>query len=131
MHMDTKVTKDHDEIRAWVEEHGGNPIIRDKRGDQRGVIDIAFEEPLTEEAISWLEFFDTFDSLNMEFRYECQDDQCKEYGYSFISPDDETSVKEEDDPNELPEDDVPAENLVPSAPAYPSPDAVDLHRSRG
>jgi hypothetical protein len=33
----TKVTTDHDEIRRWVEEHGGRPaVVRDTREDGEG-----------------------------------------------------------------------------------------------
>jgi hypothetical protein len=124
--MEFNVTTDHDEIRTWIEEHGGMPSVRDKRGTQRGVLDVCFDEFDDEhDVISWDEFFDTFDTLNMEFRYvlKSDGDQMKEFAYSFVNVAEEEGRRDEDHDTEMPEDDVPLENVVPSAPARPSPDA--------
>jgi hypothetical protein len=122
--MDTITLKDHDEIRAWIEEHGGKPVMKDRRGDSRGVIDIAFSNPEDlYEIISWEEFFDTFDALNMEFCYEYIDELKKEFTYSFVNQD--QTMRDVPNENEMPEDDVPVENVVPSAPVRTSPDGVN------
>jgi hypothetical protein len=133
--MDYKITKDHDEIRTWIEEHGGHPILRDKRTNQRGVIDIAFNQVAeVQESVSWDEFFDSFDTLDLEFRYNLTDTEPKEFSYTFLNKA-QASLNAEDedansaDVNEMPEDDVPVENVIPSAPVRPSPDAINQNNS--
>ncbi len=119
--MDYTATKNHDEIRSWIVEHGGVPIVKEKRGNDRVIIDIAFGVTKKEyEPIGWEEFFDTFDSLDMEFRYE-QDG--KDFSYSLINP--QNAADDVPNENEMPEDDIPMENVIPSAPAYNSPDAIN------
>lgn len=113
--MEYTLTTDHDEIRSWVEEHDGYPAIRDKRENRRGIIDICFDEMNPDfQIISWDEFFDTFDALNMVFRYECFNKTCTEYSYSLISRSEEPIEPEGESSNEMPED-VPIENVIPSA----------------
>ncbi|HEY5955358.1 MAG TPA: hypothetical protein VIV60_02345 [Polyangiaceae bacterium] len=65
-----RATIDHDEIRAWVEEHGGSPatVKRTRRGDTAGIIRIDFpgysgEDSL--EPISWEEFFEKFEQSKL------------------------------------------------------------------
>jgi hypothetical protein len=71
---ETRTTTDHDEIRRWVEEHGGVPAtVRGTRDDGPGVLRIDFpggagEEEL--EHISWDEWFDKFDRENLAFLYQ-------------------------------------------------------------
>jgi hypothetical protein len=71
----TRTTIDHDEIRAWVEEHGGKPARVRGTGDDGdpGVLRIDFpggtgEEKL--EHISWDEWFRKFDESNLAFLYQ-------------------------------------------------------------
>jgi hypothetical protein len=115
--MEFTLTKNHDEIRTWIREHGGEPSIKNKRPSDRGVIDVCFDEYDDEhQIISWEEFFDTFDSMNMEFRYECHDQECREFAYSFL-PFVEAQKEIEDNDlnkNDMPED-VPVENIIPDA----------------
>lgn len=70
--MAFKATTDHDEIRAWIEKHGGVPVVvrGTTNGDQFGVLSIHFgsEDPDLEQ-ISWEDFFDRFDGENLIFRY--------------------------------------------------------------
>jgi hypothetical protein len=71
---DTRKTTDHDEIRRWVEEHGGTPAtVRGTGDDEAGVLRIDFpggsgEDEL--EHISWDEWFDKFEQENLAFLYQ-------------------------------------------------------------
>jgi hypothetical protein len=75
---DTRRTTDHEEIRRWVEEHGGKPArVRgtEDDGSGTGVLRIDFpggagEEEL--EPISWQEWFETFDRNNLAALYQEQ-----------------------------------------------------------
>jgi hypothetical protein len=70
----TRTTTDHDEIRRWVEQHGGTPArvqgTADDNGPGRLRIDFpaAGEDQL--EHISWDEWFQKFDENNLAFQYE-------------------------------------------------------------
>ena len=75
MASETKTTTDHEEIRRWVEEHGGKPAIvrRTRTGDAEGVLRIDFpggagEEEL--EHVDWEDWFRTFDENNLAFLYQ-------------------------------------------------------------
>lgn len=64
-------TIDHDEIRAWIEEHGGTPaIIRNTtRGESEGVLTINFNGKNPDlQHVSWREFFEMFDERKLRFR---------------------------------------------------------------
>ena len=125
-----KTTTDHDEIRTWVDEHGGRPSLRERKDTMPGIIDINFdtlENNNIEETISWDEFFDIFDSLNMQFRFDSSGEEKKDFSYSILSQTEEG----QNDPDvgtvneiEMPED-VPIENVIASAPAAGSPDSLD------
>jgi hypothetical protein len=74
---DTRVTTDHEEIRRWVEEHGGQPAMvrgtRDESGS--GVLRIDFPGGAGEddlEPVSWDEWFEVFDNNNLGFLYQEQ-----------------------------------------------------------
>ncbi len=71
----SKTTTDHDEIRRWVEDHGGKPVtVRGTGdGDEAGVLRIDFpgcagEDQL--EPISWDEWFQKFDDSDLAFLYQ-------------------------------------------------------------
>lgn len=71
----TKATIDHDEIRQWVERHGGSPAVvkRTRRGDDPGILRIDFpgfsgEDSL--EHVDWDEFFEKFEEANLAFVYQ-------------------------------------------------------------
>jgi hypothetical protein len=71
----TKKTTDHEEIRRWVEEHGGRPArVRGTGGDgDPGVLRIDFPGGAGEdelEPISWDEWFQKFDEENLAFLYQ-------------------------------------------------------------
>jgi hypothetical protein len=75
MSSSTKTTTDHDEIRRWVEQHGGRPaaVRGTGDGDDPGVLRIDFPGGAGEEAlepISWDEWFEKFDKENLAFLYQ-------------------------------------------------------------
>ena len=78
MASQTTTTTDHDEIRHWVEEHGGSPAS--VRGTERGaeaagILRIDFPGGAGEEAlerISWAQWFEKFDRANLAFLYQQQ-----------------------------------------------------------
>ena len=72
---ESKVTTDHDEIKAWVEERGGRPARVKGTEGRAGVgllrIDYpGFSGEDTLETITWEEFFTTFDDNNLAFLYQ-------------------------------------------------------------
>lgn len=72
---ETKTTINHDEIRRWVEERGGHParVKETERRGSSGLLRIdypGFSGGDTLEAISWDEFFITFDKNNLAFIYQ-------------------------------------------------------------
>jgi hypothetical protein len=71
----TKTTTDHDEIRRWVEEHGGRPaaVRGTGDGDDPGVLRIDFPGGAGEdelEPISWDRWFKKFDENGLAFLYQ-------------------------------------------------------------
>jgi hypothetical protein len=71
----TNQTTDHDEIRRWVEEHGGKPAsVRDTgSGDDPGVLRIDFPGGAGEdrlEPMPWDEWFQKFDENKLAFLYQ-------------------------------------------------------------
>jgi hypothetical protein len=63
-------TTDHDEIRAWVEEHGGRPSMVRTKG-KGGILRIDFGEPEENlEEVEWDEFFQVFDENDLAFLYQ-------------------------------------------------------------
>ncbi len=69
-------TIDHQQIRAWVEGHGGQPaIVRGTASDTNfGTLRLDFHHSPNLEQIPWPEFFDRFESLRLAFRYHHQED---------------------------------------------------------
>ena len=62
-----KYTRDHETIRAWVEERGGRPA----RVRGAGVLRIAFDAlPPTWEPLDWPAFLASFDDGRLAFFYE-------------------------------------------------------------
>jgi hypothetical protein len=73
----TNTTRDHDEIRRWVEEHGGKPatVRGTEEGDEAGVLRIDFPGGAGEDElkpISWDEWLEKFDKENLAFLYQEQ-----------------------------------------------------------
>jgi alkylation response protein AidB-like acyl-CoA dehydrogenase len=74
---DTRKTTDHDEIRRWVEEHGGRParVRGTGDGDDPGVLRIDFPGGAGDdglEPISWDEWFRKFDAEGLALLYQEQ-----------------------------------------------------------
>ena len=72
---DSKVTIDHDEIRTWVEERGGNParVKGTESKNSAGLLRIdypGFSGEDTLEKITWEEFFEAFDENGLAFLYQ-------------------------------------------------------------
>jgi hypothetical protein len=71
-----RTTRDHDEIRQWVEQRGGAPasVTGTQRGGQHaGLLRIDFPGGAGEDRlqhISWDEFFEKFDESNLAFLYQ-------------------------------------------------------------
>ncbi|MDP8954412.1 MAG: hypothetical protein M3N37_05750 [Actinomycetota bacterium] len=75
MASETKTTTDHDDIRRWVEDHGGSPATvkgTDAKGEA-GVLRIDFPGGAGEdqlEHISWDDWFDKFEDSDLAFLYQ-------------------------------------------------------------
>ncbi|MEA2362932.1 MAG: hypothetical protein QOD71_2077 [Thermoleophilaceae bacterium] len=72
----SRTTTDHDEIRRWVEEHGGKPaIVRGTEDGDGAVLRIDFPGGAGEESleqVSWDEWFRIFDERGLAFLYQEQ-----------------------------------------------------------
>ena len=70
----TKTTTDHDEIRGWVEEHGGRPAtVKGTGNGEPGVLRVDFPGGAGEDElqpISWDEWVRKFDEENLAFVYQ-------------------------------------------------------------
>jgi hypothetical protein len=71
----TVTTTDHDEIRSWVEQHGGKPAAVRSTGDDddAGVLRIDFPGGAGEdqlEHIGWDAWFDKFESQGLALLYQ-------------------------------------------------------------
>jgi hypothetical protein len=71
----SSTTTDHDEIRRWVEEHGGKPATVRGTGDggEAGVLRIDFPGGAGEdqlEPLSWDEWFEKFEENDLAFLYQ-------------------------------------------------------------
>src|SRR4051812_4075081 len=74
MASQSKTTRDHDEIRTWVEEHDGHPAsVRGTGNGDPGVLRIDFPGGAGEdqlEHVSWDEWFEKFDANDLAFLYQ-------------------------------------------------------------
>ena len=73
----TRTTTDHEDIRRWVEEHGGTPasVKGTDSGGEAGILRIDFPGGAGEdqlEHISWDDWFDKFDGSELAFLYQEQ-----------------------------------------------------------
>jgi hypothetical protein len=71
---ETRTTTDHDEIRRWVEEHGGRPaIVKGTENGDGAVLRIDFPGGTGEDQlqpVSWDEWFRIFDANHLAFLYQ-------------------------------------------------------------
>ncbi len=77
MSTDTRTATEHDEIRNWVEQHGGKParVRGTGDGDDPGLLRIDFPGGAGEdrlEHISWDEWFEKFDSSKLALLYQAK-----------------------------------------------------------
>lgn len=66
-------TTDHDEIRHWIEDHGGRPARVAQRDTKKGggILRVDFgEKDDALEQISWDDFFDIFEDRELAFLYQ-------------------------------------------------------------
>ncbi|MEW6472229.1 MAG: hypothetical protein AB1679_08160 [Actinomycetota bacterium] len=73
----TRTATDHDEIRRWVEEHGGQPaaVKGTGSGGDPGVLRIDFPGGAGQESLEpmdWDEWFQKFDENNLAFLYQTE-----------------------------------------------------------
>jgi hypothetical protein len=71
----TKTTKDHDEIRRWVEQHDGTPATVGGDDDEVAVLRIDFPGGAGSDRLrqtSWEEWFEKFDQEELAFLYQEQ-----------------------------------------------------------
>jgi hypothetical protein len=70
------MTRDHEEIQRWAEERGGTPATvkgTARKGEEAGLLRIdfpGFSGAGSLEKISWDEFFEKFDEMNLTFLYD-------------------------------------------------------------
>jgi hypothetical protein len=71
---EAQVTTDHEEIKRWVEERGGNPaIVKGTESGDSALLRIDYPGFSGEgklEPIEWDEFFQIFDENNLAFLYQ-------------------------------------------------------------
>jgi hypothetical protein len=77
MASDTRTTTDHEEIRSWVEEHGGTPssVKGTEAGDEAGVLRIDFPGGAGEDQlphVGWDDWFAKFDDSKLAFLYQAE-----------------------------------------------------------
>ncbi len=98
MSAEAKVTTDHEEIRSWVEERGGNParVKSTDKGKSSGLLRIdypGFSGEDTLEEITWEEFFNAFDDNNLAFLYQEETKDGKESRFSKLIDRDSARAK--------------------------------------
>ena len=126
--MSTHTTTNHEEIREWVEQHGGRPALMagvesatpnaEVEEGNEGVLTLIFSSKDTmAKPIEWQEFFDTFELRQLRFRYDDPLRPGEEPASVYDFEDRETPTDMSSDETELPDevDDV-VENMFPSAP---------------
>ena len=72
---EAKTTTDHDEIRKWIEQRKGHPVVvQGTEGkDGEGILRVDFRDPSDKlEPIGWDDFFRTFDDRKLAFLHQDQ-----------------------------------------------------------
>lgn len=72
---ESKTTTDHETIKKWAEDRGGKPaVVKGTEDDGTGAgllrIDFPGYDESSLEAVSWDDWFNTFDEKNLEFLYQ-------------------------------------------------------------
>lgn len=89
MTAESRTTTDHDEIKSWVEERGGNParVKGTDKGNSVGLLRIdypGFSGEDTLEPITWEEFFQAFDENKLAFLYQDETKDGKQSRFSKL-----------------------------------------------
>ena len=80
MTPDTETTTDHEAIKRWAEDRHGSPAVAkgsEGAAGPHGVLYIDFAEETTAEKlepISWEDWFEQFDALDLAMDYQPQDE---------------------------------------------------------
>lgn len=89
----SKTTQDHHVIKKWAESRDGNPAVVESTADSTqggGLLRINFPSYAEDNLknISWEEFFEIFDSNNLQFLYqeETKDGKSSKF-FKFVSED--------------------------------------------
>ncbi len=87
-----RATTDHEEIRQWVEKHGGRPAITKKTGigEDDGVLMLEFPDEETGkelQEISWEDFFDKFEEDNLALLYKDMEDETGRHFHQLVRRD--------------------------------------------
>jgi hypothetical protein len=68
---ESKITTDHETIKRWAEERGGQPArIRGTGDGSGGLLRLKFTDDPDLEQISWNDFFEEFEKNNLAFLYQ-------------------------------------------------------------
>lgn len=91
-------TIDHEEIREWIEAHGGMPaVVEGTHSEGSGILRVDFGAPEDNlEAISWEEFFRIFDENDLAFVYQADTDGAESYFSKFVARQDDSDVGGQD-----------------------------------
>jgi hypothetical protein len=96
----SKLTTNHDQIRNWVEERGGQPSTVKDSGDGVGILRIDFPGYSGEDSlqhISWEDFFEKFDETGLAFLYQEKTTDGKQSRFNkFVSREKEAQTGEPD-----------------------------------
>jgi hypothetical protein len=118
--MAYKITANEEIIRGWIERRNGTPAIVRGSADTLQGLTILFgaEGGRSDlEPISWEEFFDTFNSGRLLFKYsDAKIENGNPPGFTFISRDNVAAFDDTDEPILPEENDMARENIFGSAP---------------
>jgi hypothetical protein len=63
-------TTDHEEIRAWIETHGGQPVVRQDPDAERLAVTFGTLDRAIETAVGYERFFERFEATDRLFAYQ-------------------------------------------------------------
>ena len=117
--MPYQTTTNHDEIRTWIEEHGGHPAVvkGTTTPDAFGALRIDFRGDENLERISWTAFFDRLEANELAFSYNDEFEGPPEDKFKLVDRNDAASRPE--DHTTLPDvgdQEAARENMYASAP---------------
>ncbi|MEX0672921.1 MAG: hypothetical protein WDZ82_01780 [Candidatus Paceibacterota bacterium] len=125
--MAYKTTTDHDEIRSWIEGHGGEPAVISGTTTENnsGTLRFDFSGDPGYRRITWEEFFDQFESGNLAFEYNDNGiDGSPEENFKLVDRD--KTPGQPEDMSELPDagdQEAAQENMYGSSPEGHEPES--------